>query len=74
VLAAWQLRRKLPELKRPFRIPGGKWGLAYAVAAPIIMSVVAMLGSDRYGAIGGAIALALGPLIYSVLQQISPSG
>ncbi len=69
MLAAWQLRRKQPEMKRPFRIPGGKLGLAYAVAAPVIMSVVAMLGSDRYGTIGGVIALALGPLFYLFLRR-----
>ncbi|HZQ67923.1 MAG TPA: APC family permease [Terriglobales bacterium] len=69
VLAAWQLRRKQPDMKRPFRIPGGGLGLAYAVAAPIVMSVVAMLGSDRYGTIGGIIALAIGPLVYVALRS-----
>ena len=35
-------------LKRPFRIPWGNWGLAYVVVAPILMSVVALVGSDKF--------------------------
>jgi len=68
-LAAWQLRRKQPDMKRPFRIPGGKLGLVYAVIAPVIMSVVAMLGSDWYGTVGGVIALAVGPVVYFALKR-----
>jgi len=49
VLAAWQLRRKNPDMPRPFVIPGGRAGLMYSVVAVIIMSAVALLGSDRYG-------------------------
>jgi amino acid transporter len=64
VLAGWQLRRTRPDMKRPFLIPGRRAGLVYAVAAPVIMSVVAMLGSDRYGTVGGLVGLAVGPLVY----------
>lgn len=69
VLAAWQLRRKQPGLKRPFVIPWGRAGLMYAVVAPVIMSVVAMLGSDRYGTMWGMAALAAGPLVYVLLPK-----
>jgi amino acid transporter len=69
VLAGWQLRRKQPDLKRPFVIPGGRMGLVYAVVAPIVMSVVALLGSDRYGTIGGILGLAIGPLIYLAVRR-----
>jgi amino acid transporter len=69
VLAAWQLRRKRPEMKRPFLIPGRRMGLIYAVAAPVVMSVVAMLGSDRYGTVGGLVGLAAGPLVYWGLRR-----
>jgi len=34
------------------------------VAAPIVMAMVALLGSDRFGFIGGAIAIVVGPLVY----------
>jgi amino acid transporter len=69
VLSAWQLRRKQPELPRPFVIPGGRKGLLYAVIAPIVMSAVALFGSDRYGTIGGLLALALGPAVYVGLRR-----
>jgi amino acid transporter len=67
-LAAWQLRRKMPEMPRPFRIPCGRLGLVYVVAAPIAISGVAMLGSDRFGALWGPIALAAGPVAYLLLR------
>ena len=69
VLAALQLRRKMPEMNRPFRIPWGRKGVMYAVAAPVVMSVVAMLGSDRYGTVGGLAGLAVGPLVYWGLRR-----
>ena len=74
VLAAWQLRRKQPGLKRPFVIPGRRRGLIYAVAAPIVMSVVAMLGSDRTGLMYGPLALAVGPAVYLVLRRTRSEG
>lgn len=69
VLAAWQLRRKQPEMRRPFVIPGGRLGLIYAVAAPVLMSAVALLGSDRYGTIGGIVGLAAGPVAYLAFRR-----
>lgn len=69
VLAAWQLRRKMPDMARPFVIPGGKLGLITAVIAVVIMSAVALLGSDRYGLRWGPVALAAGPAVYWVVKQ-----
>jgi len=69
VLAAWQLRRKMPELKRPFVIPGGKLGLIAAVVAVVIMSAVALLGSDKYGLRWGPVALAAGPVVYWLIGR-----
>jgi len=63
-LAAWQLRRKMPDLTRPFRIPGGRKGLIYAVGAPLIASGVALLGSDNFAARWGPVALLIGPVAY----------
>jgi amino acid transporter len=68
VLSAWRLRQKKPALARPFRIPWGRTGLLYVVAAPLAMSVVAMLGSDRFSLLWGPLALALGPLAYHLLR------
>ncbi len=69
VLAAWQLRRKNPAMPRPFRIPGGKRGLLYAVGAPVMMSAVALLGGDRFGLIWGPVALGLGTVVYLLLRR-----
>jgi amino acid transporter len=69
VLSAWKLRRNRPELKRSFTIPGGRVGLFYVVGAPVVMALMALLGSDRFGLIGGAIAIAAGPLVYAMLKR-----
>lgn len=74
VLAAWQLRRKMPELPRSFVVPGGMLGLISAVLAVIAMSAVALLGSDRYGLRWGPVALAAGPLVYWMLGRRSSRG
>lgn len=68
-LAAWQLRRKRPDLPRPFRIPWGRKGLAYVVGAPLMMSALALLGSDRYGLRWGPVALLLGPIAYVIFRR-----
>jgi amino acid transporter len=67
VLSAWKLRRTRPELQRSFTIPGGRVGLAYVVGAPVVMALVALLGGDRFGMIGGAIAMAVGPAVYGAI-------
>jgi amino acid transporter len=67
VLSAWKLRRTRPEMPRAFLIPGGRAGLLYVVAAPVVMALVALLGSDRFALMGGAIAMVLGPLVYAII-------
>jgi amino acid transporter len=69
VLSAWKLRRTRPEMPRAFVIPGGRVGLAYVVAAPVVMALVALLGSDRFALVGGAVAMVLGPIVYLVIQR-----
>jgi len=69
VLSGWKLRRTQPELKRSFTVPGGRMGLLYVVGAPVVMALVALLGSDRFGMIGGAIALGVGPAVYFALRR-----
>jgi len=41
--------------------------LFYVVAAPVVMALVALLGSDRFGMIGGALAIVLGPVVYGMV-------
>lgn len=73
VLSAWRLRNKAAELPRPFRIPWGWKGLAYAVGAPLLMSGVALLGSDPVGLRWGPMALLLGPAAYLFLRRRPPA-
>lgn len=73
VLSAWKLRRTRPEMPRAFRIPWERKGLAYAVIAPLIMSGIAMIASDRFALRWGPVALLLGPLAYIILRRKGPS-
>ena len=73
VLSGWQLRRARPDMPRAFRIPGGNAGLAYAVAAPVVMSAVALLASDRFGLIWGPVVLVLGVAAYGVFRRRVPA-
>jgi amino acid transporter len=72
--AAWQLRRKMPDLPRSFVVPGGRLGLICAVLAVLVMSAVALLGSDRYGLRWGPVALAAGPVVYMILRFFGEKG
>jgi amino acid transporter len=67
VLSAWKLRRTKPNMARAFKIPGGNAGLLYVVGAPVVMALLALLGSDRFGMIGGAVAMVLGPVLYGII-------
>jgi hypothetical protein len=44
-------------------------GLFYVVAAPVVMAMVALLGSDRFALIGGAVAMVLGPMVYLLAKR-----
>ena len=70
VLAVWRLRRRQPEMKRPFRIPWGKAGLAYAVIAPILMGVVALICSDKFALKWGPAPVALGIAAYFLFPKL----
>jgi len=72
VLSAWKLRRTRPEMPRAFLIPGGRAGLIYVVGAPVVMALVALLGSDRFALIGGAVAMVLGPAVYGIVTLKRP--
>jgi amino acid transporter len=69
VLSGYRLRKTRPEIPRPFRIPWGSRGLAYAVGAPVLMSGIALLGSDKFGLRWGPVALLTGPLAYLVFRR-----
>jgi amino acid transporter len=70
VLAVWRLRRQQPQLPRPFRIPWGRLGLAYVVIAPLVMSGVALVGSDKFALKWGPIPVALGIVAYFLFPKL----
>ncbi len=69
VLAAWRLRQTQPGLKRPFVIPWGNVGLAYVVIAPLLMSTLALVGSDKFALKWGPIPVVLGIVAYFVFPK-----
>jgi amino acid transporter len=69
VLAAWKMRKKSPEMPRPFRIPWGNAGLRYVVIAPLLMSGLALVGSDPFARRWGPTAVLLGPVAYLVFRK-----
>ena len=69
VLSAWQLRRTRPDLPRSFRIPWGRTGLAYAVFAPVLMSGIAMIASDKFALRWGPVVILLGPIAYLLFRR-----
>jgi amino acid transporter len=73
VAAGWQLRRTAPDMPRSFVVPGGSWGMKASVVAVVVMSAVALLGSDRYGWRWGPVALAAGPAVYLAVKQLGKS-
>jgi amino acid transporter len=69
LLAAWQLRRKMPDAPRPFRIPGGRLGLAAAIALPVILCSVQVYYSEDYVFRYAPWLLAAGPVAWLVLRR-----
>jgi amino acid transporter len=70
VLSVWRLRRQQPQLPRPFRVPWGNVGLAYVVIAPLLMSVVALVGSDKFALKWGPLPVVLGVFAYFLFPKI----
>jgi amino acid transporter len=72
-LSGWRLRRTHPHLNRSFKIPGGKIGLIYSVAAPVFMGIVATAGSllsaEKFALYGGPAAIMLGPAVYLLFKR-----
>ena len=70
VLSSWQLREAQPDLARPFRIPWGRAGLLYVIVAPLVMSVVALAGSDPFARKWGPVPVLLGPVVYGGMKMM----
>lgn len=69
VLSSWRLRGTKPDLTRPFRIPWGRRGLFYVVAAPLVMSVVALVGSDPFARKWGPVPVLLALPMYFLIRR-----
>jgi amino acid transporter len=70
LLSSWQLRKTQPDLARPYRIPWGRAGLLYVIVAPLVMSVVALAGSDPFARKWGPVPVLLGPILYFALRSM----
>jgi hypothetical protein len=70
VLSAWRLRKTKPDTPRPFHIPWGNLGLSYVVIAPILMGVVALVGSDRFALKWGPLPVLFGVVMYFALPRM----
>ena len=70
LLAAWQLRRKMPDAPRSFRIPGGKLGMAAAIGFPALLCAVKIYYSEPYVFHYSPLLLASGPVAYLLLRRL----
>jgi amino acid transporter len=69
LLAAWQLRRKMPDAPRSFRIPGGQLGLAASIVLPAILCSVQIYYSEPYVFRYAPWLLAGGPIAWFILRR-----
>jgi len=63
-LSLLRLRARLPGKARPFKIGGGRWGLALVVVPPLLLSILAVWKGDPGTVKQGLAAVAVGPLAY----------
>ena len=70
LFAAWQMRRKLPNAPRTFRIPGGSPGIAYILIFPLVLCALKIAQSEDYVWRYAPLLLASGPVAYVVLRYI----
>lgn len=70
LLAAWQLRRKMPDAPRSFRIPGGSFGLAAAIVLPAVLCGVKVYYSEPFVFRYAPLLLAMGPVAYGILRKV----
>jgi amino acid transporter len=70
LLAAWRLRRVMPDARREYRIPGGAIGLAYTVVVPLLFFSVCLYFSDPVAVRYGPWLLATGPLAYLLFRAM----
>jgi len=74
-LSLVKLRRRMPDALRPFRIPGGGWGLALVVVPPFAVALMALYG-EAETVLWGLAAIAVGPVAYllALVMRRRPAG
>jgi amino acid transporter len=70
VLSVWRFRRQQLGMKTSFRVPWGKWGLAYVILAPIAMGIVALVCSDKFALKWGPVPVLLGVAAYFIFPLL----
>jgi APA family basic amino acid/polyamine antiporter len=73
LFSVWRLRRTQPDLKRGFRIPGGRIGLPAVVLIPCCLFAWALINGERWTFLAGPVYMAMGPISYAVLPRQSAS-
>ncbi len=68
LLAAFRLRRKMPDAARSFRIPGGTPGLAYIVIFPALLCAVKVYYSGEFVFRWAPWLMLSGPVMYVLLR------
>jgi len=68
LLAAWQMRNKLPNAIRQFRVPGGSFGMVCVVLFPAILCGVKIYYSEPFVWRWAPWLLASGPAAYMVFR------
>ncbi|MFZ0824428.1 MAG: APC family permease [Terriglobales bacterium] len=74
------LRIREPELKRPFRVPGGLFGAIAVGIPPVLLLGFAMIRSEHEAVLGmsslwfGLILMGLGVVAYAINHALKPAG
>lgn len=76
LIALVRLRQREPDLPRPFKIPGGRWGLSFVCGMPILLILTnltaVLLSPDtlRRDLLLTLLAVLSGPLVYFVTRRV----
>ena len=70
-VTAFVLRRKEPDLPRPFEIPTGTAGMAIVAGVPTIVALVFLVANGMQTLVWGALAAATGPIAYMLLRRLA---
>jgi len=64
------LRRREPDLPRPFKVPLPTWALTLVVAVPSAIAVIALFINGVDWLIGGLVGILTGPVAYLIFKSV----